>query len=453
MKSFFNLICSSCLIIACNAQPVAYDLCISNARVFDVATGKVIPHQTILIKNGLIVLVSGHSGPVTATRTINASNKLVTPGFIDTHIHPPLVWGDFRTMPTYLPEDSLDFYRKKLSDTYLPYGVTTVMIMGQPESWLPPILDWSSHPAPQYTDTYTVGGAIVSKENRPPFIGHVVVESPEAAKQKIIEYYGAGIRHIKLYWRLRRPEFEAAFATANSLHMRIYGHIDQNVMRMDTTLKIGLRNYEHIITLENCVVRDSTDWVNLQRDIGNAYGGKPISFLTRSLEYFRWALEHRKAKLDSLTDLMARSGVSFSTTFQLFADPIGLSYYSDNRDTTLTGEDAERAQQNFRMLVAYARSMYERGISIRIGTDCAHGGKAMQSEQVLMAQNSFTTAEILQISTINGARALGLENKYGSVEKGKRANLVIFENDPFVSYRYFTGPKTVIKDGVVYDTN
>jgi hypothetical protein len=232
-------------------QTKSYDLAIKNATVFDSKSGTLSKNQTILIKAGIIVGVTESKKEFSATKTIDAKGKLVTPGFIDTHIHPTDVFGDYNAAPEFLPKDSLIFYRKKLSDTYLPYGVTTAMIMGQPEKWLQPILSWTNNSLPNYLDIYTVGGALISKESRKPYINHITVESPFAAKQKILEYYKLGIRHIKLYWRLRNPEFETAFKTADSLGMKVYGHIDQNVMFMDTTLDIGLRNYEHILTLDN----------------------------------------------------------------------------------------------------------------------------------------------------------------------------------------------------------
>ncbi len=87
---------------------------------------------------------------------------------------------------------------------------------------------------------------------------------------------------------------------------------------------------------------------------------------------------------------------------------------------------------------------------MRIGTDCANGGKAIQSEQLLMYENGFSVPTILQISTINGATALGMEHKYGSIEKGKNANLLIWDKSPFDNYKNFLVHKTIIKDGVIY---
>ena len=60
---------------------------------------------------------------------------------------------------------------------------------------------------------------------------------------------------------------------------------------------------------------------------------------------------------------------------------------------------------------------------------------------------------ILQIATINGAEALNIDDWYGSIEVGKKADLVIFEKNPFVDYHNFLASKTIIKGGKVFQPN
>ena len=430
-------------------QTKSYDLAIKNATVFESKSGTLSKNQTILIKAGIIISVTESKKEFSATKTIDAKGKLVTPGFIDTHIHPTDVFGDYNAAPEYLPKDSLLFYRKKLSDTYLPYGVTTAMIMGQPEKWLQPILSWTNNSLPNYLNIYTVGGALISKESRKPYISHITVESPLAAKQKVLEYYNLGIRHIKLYWRLRKPEFEAAFKTADSLGMKAYGHIDQNVMFMDTTLDIGLRNYEHILTLDNSVLHFQNDGKDFSLQMQKYYAPTTSNFPVVRLEMFRFIHDNKKAAMDSLIDKLSKSNVTFSTTIHLMAEQFGLTYFSNTTDTSLSKEQTARCRENFKIFMDYAKQLFNKGIKLRIGTDCANGGKAIISEQLLLSENGFSISAILQISTINGATALGLDTQYGSIEKGKKADILVWDKSPFDDYKNFLAPKTIIKDGVV----
>lgn len=445
----FLLFVVCCLTLsACNKEK-SYDLIVRNASVFDSRTGMVQDNRTILIKEGIIKDVILNAENLSATEVLDAKGKLVTPGLIDTHIHPTDVFGDYDQAPLFLPKDSLLLFRQQLTDTYLPYGVTTAMIMGQPESWLELILQWSFDPSPEHLDLFTTGGALISEENRRPYVGHVEVGSPLDAKKKVIDYYNHGLKHVKLYWRLREPEFVSAFHAADSLGMKIYGHIDQGIMRIDGTLKVGLQTYEHVCTLANSLM-SGNDWNMFSNEIANAYQGKPLSYQATYLEQFRYMDRTRPKDIDRLIDSLSKNKATFSTTFHLLAEPFGMAYFSNAEDTTLTQEEMERCQENFRVLMKYARKLTDKGVKIRLGTDCQDGGKAVLSELLLMYESGFTVSEVLQIATINGAEALGLNDKCGSIDKGKTANLLIWEEDPFDDYRNFVKGRTIIKDGIRY---
>jgi imidazolonepropionase-like amidohydrolase len=65
-----------------------------------------------------------------------------------------------------------------------------------------------------------------------------------------------------------------------------------------------------------------------------------------------------------------------------------------------------------------------------------------------LMNRKFKGIDALRIATINSARSLGLEAQFGSIEKGKTADLAIIEGDPLEDYRYI-GQKVsaLFKDG------
>jgi 5-methylthioadenosine/S-adenosylhomocysteine deaminase len=90
--------------------------------------------------------------------------------------------------------------------------------------------------------------------------------------------------------------------------------------------------------------------------------------------------------------------------------------------------------------IARVTDMLRRGVNVALGTDGAASNNSldMLGELKLAAllakaesrqSTSLSAAEALQMATLNGARALGLEHEIGSIEVGKRADLVAIECD------------------------
>ncbi len=69
---------------------------------------------------------------------------------------------------------------------------------------------------------------------------------------------------------------------------------------------------------------------------------------------------------------------------------------------------------------------------------------------LLYYEAGFPMEDILQIATINGANVIDQGNNLGSIEKGRPADIVIFEKDPFENYKNLLSIKAVIKSGRIY---
>ncbi|HLN94416.1 MAG TPA: amidohydrolase family protein [Flavobacterium sp.] len=444
------------LLQACKPDKT-YDLVITHTQVLDVKTGKTTDDQTILILNGRIEAIVSRSDSYTAKETIDAKGKLVTPGFIDTHVHPTDVFGDYENAPTFLAKDSLVSLRKKLSDDYLPHGTTTVLTMGQPENWLTSLTEWQKTPDPNYVDFYVCGGALISKDNRVPYIGHTEVVTPEKARQKIIAYHNLGLQHLKLYFRLKEPEFSVCCKTADSLKMKVYGHIgDFNpaYLTMQHTLNVGLTNYEHIATIPNSIITTDADWEKLNKQFNANFGelNTEARMLEFFLEQFRFIDENKKPEMVTFINNLARKKGTFSTTIHRIYEQFEPTYFTTPKDTTLTTKQLKRCRENFAIMMKYTKTMQDKGIEIRLGSDMPNGGKVNISELLILSKYGFSVSEVVRIASYNGAKAMGIEHETGSVEQGKKANLILWEQNPFEDPRHFMGKMTIVKGGKIVKT-
>lgn len=116
-------------------------------------------------------------------------------------------------------------------------------------------------------------------------------------------------------------------------------------------------------------------------------------------------------------------------------------------------DDAEFAQR-----VLELKTLYESGGKnlLIVGTDepvytSLLPGFAYHRELLAMTYAGLAPAAVLKAATINGANALGVEHRLGSVEKGKLADLVVVSGNPVEDIKAARNVRFVIKGGVKYD--
>jgi imidazolonepropionase-like amidohydrolase len=98
--------------------------------------------------------------------------------------------------------------------------------------------------------------------------------------------------------------------------------------------------------------------------------------------------------------------------------------------------------------------MYRAGVPIAMGTDAGNPGTAhgpsVYREMELMQQAGMPAAAVFASATIVAARAMALDGEVGSIERGKRADLVAFEADPTKDIKNARRVRLVVHNGVVY---
>lgn len=110
---------------------------------------------------------------------------------------------------------------------------------------------------------------------------------------------------------------------------------------------------------------------------------------------------------------------------------------------------------------ARAKKMIAEGVPVAISTDYNPGSCPTENMQLVMSFASIimklTPEEVITAATINGAAALKLEEEVGSIEVGKKADMVIFDapNLDYIIYRFgINHTDKVIKDGkLVFEKN
>jgi imidazolonepropionase-like amidohydrolase len=160
------------------------------------------------------------------------------------------------------------------------------------------------------------------------------------------------------------------------------------------------------------------------------------------------SIEHGTVFDDECLELFRRSGAYYVPTLstvngyleRLAADPNAYS-------------PAVRAKVDWRIKVTgeSLRKAVPRGVKIAFGTDAGvskHGRNADEFE--LMVKYGMTPAQALAAATVNAADLLGLAAEVGTLEPGKRADLIAVDGDPLGDVTVLKRVPFVMKDGVVF---
>jgi imidazolonepropionase len=109
---------------------------------------------------------------------------------------------------------------------------------------------------------------------------------------------------------------------------------------------------------------------------------------------------------------------------------------------------------------APARKLIDEGAAVALATDLNPGSCFSGSIPLTIAlaciYMKMSIEEVITALTLNGAAALGLSEEIGSIEVGKRGDLIILDTDNYKMLPYYVGMncvKTTIHNGIVVSEN
>ncbi|MBT8065673.1 MAG: amidohydrolase family protein [Gammaproteobacteria bacterium] len=394
-------------------------LAIDNVNLITVSEEQVLVDRQLLIRNGVIEAIRSAGETVgDEYRLIDANGAYLIPGLIDMHVHA--------------------FDRKYLALT-LAYGVTSVRNMGgypMHLRWKKQLLDGEWLGSNLYASTPIMNG----KKNSNP-LAHKVVTDPEVARQKVRDFHAQGWDFVKVYTRLSVPVYEAIIEEAQKLDMPVAGHVPYAVVAADYELS------EPLITLEH------TEEI-FQGPLGYAFDDEAVASVARQLRAMNATVTPTLMIFDHLAQL-ARDKQDFADSLELqYLNPF-MKYFESKTSVTrwLTASDKTRdamAQRNdfFQYITGV---LHENGVNLVLGSDSgimyAVPGISTHVEIALLQKAGLPNAAILRMATLNAAAALGVADRFGSIEQGKVADLVLSATNPLTDLAGLQAPSAVIKNG------
>ena len=421
-------------------------IALTDVKVIDGTGGPAKEHQAILIQNDRITAtgnVKDITVPAGAT-VINCTGKTVIPGLVMLHEHlyytSPL--KDFFSL-TELP---FSFPRM-----YLAAGVTTMRTGGSIE--------------PQ-TDLTVKRMILEGKLTGPdidasaPYIErkgfdipslNVIKDTAEAALS--VAFWSAkGCTSFKMYMHATKEDLAVVVREAHKRGLKVTGHI--GAMTYREAAATGIDNLEHGFMA-------STDFVTDKKENELPLNGR------KSLT----DLDVNSAQIKDLIRFLISKKVALTSTLPVF-EPYtdreivhggGLDALLPEIKEGLTAQWTQMQHKDstsvslFKKELAWEKQFYDAGGLLVAGTDPTGAGRTIAGysnyrEIELLAEAGFTAPQAIKICTLNGAVYLEKAKDIGTVEKGKKADLVLIDGDLEKNIMDIRKTAIVFKNGVGFDS-
>jgi hypothetical protein len=205
----------------------------------------------------------------------------------------------------------------------------------------------------------------------------------------------------------------------------------------------------------NFLVKPADDTRTLKRFYLMTEHARDIDLDSPAVQDFLRLLKDRGTTIDTTlatfeSMFLQRQGET-SPTYAAVASHLPVGEQRDRRTNSMDVNDKNAAQyrESWDRVLQFVGRMHKAGIPFVAGTDEV-AGFTLHRELELYVQAGLTPAQALSVATWNGAKYTGLLDQLGSIERGKRADLILIDGDPTQDISAIRKISLVMKDGVVF---
>ena len=407
----------------------ASTLAIVGGTLIDGTGAAPIPDAAVVIRNGRIVAAGSRSTlkiPKNA-KVVDARGKTILPGLWDMHAHFEQVeWGPI----------------------YLAAGVTTVRDCGNEFEFITAVRDAIARG--QGLGPRLLLAGVVDGTGKYT-IGVERIDTPEQARMWTDRYHAAGFQQMKIYSSVKLEEVKVVADEAHRLGMTVTGHVPEGLNAYQT-IEAGQDQINHIGYVADIMHAPfPSDMSRLDRmkaqanlDLDSPEAKKALAFLKEH----HTVVDPTIALSEFFTATTAKPPASFEPGINKIAPELA----EQLTDVEPPSERSEIGEKVFEKEVAIVGALHRAGIPVVAGTDQTVPGYSLHREMELYVQAGFTPMEAIQAATIVPARAMGLEKESGTVEKGKRGDLILVNGNPLDDIRNARNVEDVVTNGMMYHT-
>ncbi len=434
-----------------------------NVNLVTMTDEKVDTNQMVLIE-GTKITVIGPSNEVAIPENvtfIDGEGAYLMPGLADMHMHTREDWIDNRwpVSPFYL---------------YIANGVTTIRDFGPNGNDLTFVLRWRD----EINEGSRIGPTIYASGLRP---GHPSAGNQDP--QSIVQWnYTQDFDFLKIYSYISYSDFKETMSTARQLGMYTVGHIPFPV-GLEGVISEGYNEIAHV---------EELDWefVEFNRDTVMAWGDwlpyligcvLQQNNVTSGFDLGDFQARYGD-RLATVISILQSNNIPLCTTMivddliveKLFEPGTFLSRpeisFMPQDYLTAFNQGVEKHQMQFQGIEDLATFKYEldkklldelhrAGVPLLLSTDAGTAtmgivpGFSIHDELRILIENGFTPYEAIAAGTVNASKVVEAmigEDDFGTIEVGKRADLILVNGNPLEDVTNIKNPLGVMVAGRWY---
>jgi imidazolonepropionase-like amidohydrolase len=419
---------------------------LTHVRVIDGTGAPPRADQTVVVSNGSIAWVgpAGSAAIPDGATVLDLAGKTVIPGLVGLHDH------SFYTTAGRVVQSS---YTSPL--LYLAAGVTTIRTTGANSPYaeinLKRSIDGGAFPGPHMfiTGPYLTGPGSGRGSTM------VEISSDEEARRVVAYWADEGVQWIKFYTTISRAAMKAAIDEGHRRGIKFTGHLCSVSYREAVALGIdGLEHglfanadYDRTRTPDRCSPNLIPSLMGLD------LASEPVQATFRDLISHGVTLTSTLAVIELY--LPGRPPLDQRVLDAL--SPEAREEYLAARAALAAKPESGLPLTLFDTGRRYEQAFVKAGGNLAAGVDPTGSGGALfgfgdQRNLELLVEGGFSVVEAIRIATANGARALGILDRTGTVEAGKVADLVVIDGNPVDRIADIRKVELVLKDGWGFDS-
>ncbi len=414
------------------ARPESNTTAFVGVNVIPMDKERVLRNQTVVVRDGVIAEIGDARKikiPQGAQR-IDGTGKFLIPGLADMHVH---LFSDDE-FPDALAEDEFKIM--------LAQGVTTIrLMMGTPEQLV--LREKAARGEILAPTIYAASPQFIGKKSSNAY----VVTNEQEAREAVRTAKRDGYDYLKMTTNLKPEVYEAIVDEARQQRIPVIGHADSRSVGLTRALK-AKQQIEHLDSYLEALLPENSP---IKGSVSDIYLYQPKNW--ESLDVLD------ETKIPALAQATVRANPFSTPTLHLFKSTFGVGrseeaiksqpdirFYPQkiidlwlgvNKRYQAQAATPERRARYVDVRNKLVKAIHDAGGKILAGSDTPEWlllyGYTLHRELRALNEAGLSNYATLAAATRNPAEFFGTLKTTGTIEKGKRADLVLLEANPLES--------------------